>query len=75
MYPGSDLDQSQNLTEPKLNKDPSSHFLFKIQTVIFCIILLTNRQTNGHEINTSLAEVTNRIQWSHDLLSTEVIKE
>ena len=49
-----DPDQSQNLIGSKLYKDISSHFF---HFFIICVILLTNRQTNGHDFNTSFADV------------------
>ena len=45
----------------KLDQDPSSDFLYEGSTSSTLVILLTNRQTygqtNGHDNNTSMAEV------------------
>ena len=51
LYPDGDPDHSQNLMGPKFiffHEDPTSSI---------CIILLTNRWTNGHENNISLEGV------------------
>ena len=57
LYPDGDQDQPQNLMGSKLSQDPSFHFFQEDPTCSICVILLTNRQTNGHENNTSLAEL------------------
>ena len=48
--------------ESRLDQDLSCVYFYEDRTSNFCIILLTDRQTdtqtNGHEFNNSLAEVT-----------------
>ena len=61
LYPDSDPDQSQNVMGSKLDQDQSPGiFVTQVSISSICLILLTNKQanreTNGHENNTSLAE-------------------
>ena len=58
LYPHNDPDHSQNLMGSKLEQDPSSYFSFVDLISSICVILLTDKQTNGHEFKTSLVEVT-----------------
>ena len=43
--------------QSKLDQDPSSEFFEEDVASSIDIILLTNRQTNGHEHNTCLVEI------------------
>ena len=65
LYPDSDPDHSQNLMGSKLEQDPSGFFsLEEGPTSSICVILQTNKQTNCHENNTSLAEIMHQITSS-----------
>ena len=54
LYPSGDLNHSQNLMGSKLDLYRTSQFFHEDLTSIICVILLTNRQINGLEFNTSL---------------------
>ena len=59
LYPGGDLDYSQDILESKLAQDTSSHFFMNEDPISsICVIVLTKKQTYGQEFNTSLAEVS-----------------
>ena len=49
----------------QLNQEPSFGFFSKISSSFICVILLTDRQTNSHEFNISVAEV---ITWMKEVL-------
>ena len=50
LYLDDDPDHTQNLIGSKLDQDQSSDFFHDVKTSSICVILLTNRQTNGNEI-------------------------
>ena len=57
LLPDRDPDHSQNLMGSRLDQDPSSDFCIKFQPAVFAYFC---KETNGHENNTSLEDVTSR---------------